>query len=55
MFGDAGHGLLLLLLAIYFILNEKELGSGPINEMVQTAFDGRYVVFLSTHIQDRSA
>ncbi len=46
MFGDAGHGLLLLLLAVYFIVNEKELGSGPINEMIQTAFDGRYVVFL---------
>ena len=46
MFGDAGHGLLLLLLALYFIVNEKELGSGPINEMIQTAFDGRYVVFL---------
>ena len=46
MFGDAGHGLLMLALAVYFIINEKQLGSGPINEMVQTAFDGRYVVFL---------
>lgn len=46
MFGDAGHGILLMALAIYFIVEEKKIGSGAINEMVQTPFDGRYVLFL---------
>ena len=46
MFGDAGHGLLLLAAAIYFILNEKELGSKPMNEMLEMPFGGRYVLFL---------
>jgi hypothetical protein len=46
MFGDAGHGLLMLAAAVYFIVKEEELGRGPINEMVQTPFDGRYVMLL---------
>lgn len=46
MFGDAGHGVLMLAAAIYFILNEQQLGAAKINEMVQTPFDGRYVMLL---------
>jgi hypothetical protein len=46
MFGDAGHGLLMLAAAVYFIVKEEELGASKINEMVQTPFDGRYVMFL---------
>ena len=44
MFGDVGHGILLLALAIYFIANEESLGRAPINELIQTPFDGRYVL-----------
>eukprot|EP01052_Picozoa_sp_SAG31_P004211 SAG31_NODE_173_length_21354_cov_16.826112_4_plen_155_part_00 len=47
MFGDAGHGLILLLVAIYFIVNEKKMGPpNKLHEMVQMPFDGRYVLFL---------
>eukprot|EP01052_Picozoa_sp_SAG31_P007817 SAG31_NODE_379_length_16485_cov_3.654583_6_plen_240_part_00 len=46
MFGDAGHGLLLLMLALYFIYNEKKLGADKLNDMIQMPFDGRYVLFL---------
>ena len=46
MFGDAGHGLLLLALAVYFIKNEDKLGKTKLNDMVQMPFDGRYVMLL---------
>lgn len=47
MFGDAGHGAILLIFAMYLIWNEKAL-SPPykLHEMLQTPFDGRYVLFL---------
>ena len=41
MFGDAGHGFLLLLLGIYFIKNEDKLGAGKLNDIIQMPFDGR--------------
>jgi V-type H+-transporting ATPase subunit a len=46
MFGDFGHGLLMLLAALYLIMNEKKLGAGKLNEIVQMAFDGRYAILL---------
>ena len=46
MFGDVGHGSILLLFAIYLIWNEKKLAETGVNEMIQTAFDGR----VSEHI-----
>ena len=46
MFGDVGHGSLALLFALYLIWNEKKLLETGVNEMLQTAFDGRYVVLV---------
>uniref|UniRef100_A0A8R1TZQ3 V-type proton ATPase subunit a n=1 Tax=Onchocerca volvulus TaxID=6282 RepID=A0A8R1TZQ3_ONCVO len=47
MFGDCGHGLIMLLCALFFIYREKQLESARINdEIFQTFFNGRYVIFL---------
>ena len=46
MFGDVGHGGIALLFAIWLIWNEKKLLETGVNEMLQTAFDGRYVVLV---------
>ncbi|VDM07307.1 unnamed protein product [Wuchereria bancrofti] len=47
MFGDCGHGLIMLLCALFFIYREKQLEAARINdEIFQTFFNGRYVIFL---------
>ncbi|VIO91201.1 Uncharacterized protein BM_BM13938 [Brugia malayi] len=47
MFGDCGHGLIMLLCALFFIYREKHLEAARINdEIFQTFFNGRYVIFL---------
>eukprot|EP01117_Protostelium_nocturnum_P012232 TRINITY_DN449_c0_g1_i1.p1 TRINITY_DN449_c0_g1~~TRINITY_DN449_c0_g1_i1.p1 ORF type:complete len:838 (-),score=277.96 TRINITY_DN449_c0_g1_i1:63-2540(-) len=46
MFGDIGHGFILILVAAFFIWKERQLGSSNLNEMVQTVFDGRYMLLL---------
>ena len=46
MFGDFGHGILMLLAALYLVLNEKKLGAKPLNEIIQMGFDGRYCILL---------
>ena len=46
MFGDIGHGLLMLMFALYFVLNEKKLGAKQMNDMVEMAFGGRYLILL---------
>ena len=40
MFGDVGHGFLMLLFALYLVLNEKALGRVNLNEMVDMCFGG---------------
>ena len=40
MFGDVGHGFLMLLFALYLVLNEKALGRTTLNEMVEMCFGG---------------
>ena len=40
MFGDVGHGFLMLLFALYLVLNEKALGRTALNEMVEMCFGG---------------
>jgi len=46
MFGDFGHGILLTLTALFFIKKEKELAGAELNEMIQTPFQGRYLLLL---------
>ncbi|KAF2069868.1 hypothetical protein CYY_008808 [Polysphondylium violaceum] len=46
MFGDVGHGILLLASSIALILLEKKLAGKKLNELIQMPFDGRYVLFL---------
>jgi len=46
MFGDFGHGVLMLLAAVYMVAKEKELKKSQLNEIVQMGFEGRYVILL---------
>eukprot|EP00010_Vexillifera_abyssalis_P005770 CAMPEP_0201552272 /NCGR_PEP_ID=MMETSP0173_2-20130828/14590_1 /ASSEMBLY_ACC=CAM_ASM_000268 /TAXON_ID=218659 /ORGANISM="Vexillifera sp., Strain DIVA3 564/2" /LENGTH=910 /DNA_ID=CAMNT_0047962725 /DNA_START=22 /DNA_END=2754 /DNA_ORIENTATION=+ len=46
MFGDLGHGTLMLLFALFLVIKEKSLGQSRLNEMVKTCYDGRYVLLL---------
>ncbi|CAB3403405.1 unnamed protein product [Caenorhabditis bovis] len=47
MFGDMGHGAIMLLAALFFILKEKQLEAARIrDEIFQTFFGGRYLIFL---------
>lgn len=46
MFGDFGHGLLMLAAATYMVLNEKSLKKQKLNEILQMGFDGRYCILL---------
>jgi V-type H+-transporting ATPase subunit a len=46
MFGDVGHGTLVLLFTIFMIFKEKEWSRQPLPELLQFPFDGRYVILL---------
>jgi V-type H+-transporting ATPase subunit a len=46
MFGDVGHGIIMLLFVLFLIAKEEEFMKGGLNEMVQTCFDGRYIIVL---------
>ncbi|GAA5989283.1 hypothetical protein JCM10908_001240 [Rhodotorula pacifica] len=46
MFGDIGHGALMLLSAFALILMEKKFKKGTGNEIFDTFFYGRYIIFL---------
>ena len=46
MFGDVGHGMLLTLAALWFVKNERALGSQKLNDMIQMVYGGRYVILL---------
>nr|XP_024392931.1 V-type proton ATPase subunit a3-like isoform X3 [Physcomitrium patens] len=46
MFGDWGHGICLLLGALYLVLNEKKLGSKKLGDIMEMAYGGRYVILL---------
>ena len=48
MFGDIGHGFLLLLIGLYITIKEKDLGKVKLPEMVDTLFDGRWLFLLMT-------
>lgn len=46
MFGDIGHGLLMLMFALYMVMREKKMEKKPMNDMVEMAFGGRYLILL---------
>ena len=47
MFGDFGHGIIMFMAALFFILKEKQLEAARIkDEIFQTFFGGRYVIVL---------
>ncbi|EFA74721.1 vacuolar proton ATPase 100-kDa subunit [Heterostelium album PN500] len=46
MFGDVGHGVMMLAASGALIALEKKLGAKKLNEIIQMPFDGRYVLFL---------
>ena len=46
MFGDMGHGFLMLLAAIFLISKEKDWTGKRLHELVSPAFGGRYVLLL---------
>ncbi|KAJ3669145.1 hypothetical protein LUZ60_011095 [Juncus effusus] len=46
MFGDWGHGICLLLGALFLIAREKKLGSQKLGSFMEMAFGGRYVILL---------
>ena len=44
MFGDIGHGLLMLFFALYLVLSEKSLGKQQLNEIFDMAFGGEFCI-----------
>ena len=55
MFGDVGHGSIALLFAIWMIVNEKKLLETGVNEMLQTAFDGRVSALIRHPVKNLQA
>ncbi|KAF9994869.1 H(+)-transporting V0 sector ATPase subunit a, partial [Modicella reniformis] len=45
MFGDVGHGILVLVLGLYLVLNERNLARVE-GEMFEMVFGGRYIILL---------
>ncbi|OIV97608.1 hypothetical protein TanjilG_12365 [Lupinus angustifolius] len=46
MFGDWGHGICLLLAALYFIIKERKFSSQKLGDILEMAFGGRYVILM---------
>ena len=49
MFGDVGHGFLMLLFSLYLVLSEKALGRVTLNEMVDMCFGGQPICSQPAH------
>lgn len=46
MFGDAGHGIIMVMVAAYMVAKEKKLQATLTDEMALTLFGGRYMILL---------
>ncbi|XP_061350692.1 V-type proton ATPase subunit a3-like [Gastrolobium bilobum] len=46
MFGDWGHGICLLLAALYFIIREKKFSCQKLGDILEMAFGGRYIIMM---------
>ncbi|KAI0345052.1 V0/A0 complex, 116-kDa subunit of ATPase [Trametopsis cervina] len=46
MFGDVGHGSILLLAAVWMILRERQWAKADLGEIIGTFFYGRYIILL---------
>ena len=44
MFGDMGHGFLMLLFALYMVGSEASLGKQQLNEIFEMAFGGGFII-----------
>ncbi|CAJ1973255.1 unnamed protein product [Sphenostylis stenocarpa] len=46
MFGDWGHGICLLLAALYLVVREKKFSSQKLGDIMEMAFGGRYIIMM---------
>ena len=46
MYGDVGHGLLILMFAVLLVVKEKEMAKMKMNEILLMMYDGRYVLLM---------
>ncbi|KAH9611632.1 hypothetical protein KSS87_010326 [Heliosperma pusillum] len=46
MFGDWGHGICILLAALFLVVREKKLGSQKLGDIMEMMFGGRYVILM---------
>ncbi|KAK4538342.1 hypothetical protein CDCA_CDCA17G4367 [Cyanidium caldarium] len=46
MFGDVGHGTLMTLCAVYIVLRERHFARQRLGDLMQTLYDGRYILLL---------
>lgn len=46
MFGDIGHGIIMLLFALYYVRNEASFANRKIGEMEGNFYYGRYIMLL---------
>lgn len=46
MFGDWGHGICLLLAALYLMIRERKFTSQKLGDIMEIAFGGRYIIMM---------
>ena len=46
MFGDVGHGLLMLGFSLWMLINERDMQRQNLGEMLSMLFTGRYVIVM---------
>eukprot|EP00996_Jenningsia_fusiforme_P001938 NODE_278_length_2537_cov_28.874196_g256_i0.p1 GENE.NODE_278_length_2537_cov_28.874196_g256_i0~~NODE_278_length_2537_cov_28.874196_g256_i0.p1 ORF type:complete len:828 (+),score=150.79 NODE_278_length_2537_cov_28.874196_g256_i0:186-2486(+) len=46
MYGDIGHGLMITILSLIFIIKEKQMSRTELNEIVALVFGGRYILVM---------